>query len=109
MLWSRLDSSSGWRSGRRPVRRRPIPGATLNTPQPFPEESTPCAFSGGNVTKMSDTLSRLDMLDLDSELDPESRLMRDTVRKFADDRLRPHIRDWFEEGSLPARELAQEF
>ncbi|SDJ29670.1 glutaryl-CoA dehydrogenase [Frankineae bacterium MT45] len=58
---------------------------------------------------MSDTLSRLDMLDLDSELDSESRLMRDTVRKFADDRLRPHIRDWFEEGSLPARELAQEF
>ena len=25
------------------------------------------------------------------------------------DRLRPNIRDWFEDGTLPARELAQEF
>jgi glutaryl-CoA dehydrogenase len=36
-------------------------------------------------------------------------MLRDTVRKFADDRLRPHIRQWFEDGTLPARELAQEF
>ena len=27
----------------------------------------------------------------------------------SDDRLRPHIRQWFEDGTLPARELAQEF
>jgi glutaryl-CoA dehydrogenase len=58
---------------------------------------------------MSDALDRLDLLDLDDELDGEDRLLRDTVRKFADDRLRPHIRDWFEDGKLPARELAQEF
>jgi glutaryl-CoA dehydrogenase len=58
---------------------------------------------------MMDVLERLDLLDLDDELDAESRLLRDTVRKFADDRLRPHIRDWFEAGELPARELAQEF
>ena len=58
---------------------------------------------------MTDALSRLDLLDLDADLSDENRLLRDTVRKFADDRLRPHIRDWFEDGSLPARELAQEF
>jgi glutaryl-CoA dehydrogenase len=58
---------------------------------------------------MSDALDRLDLLDLDDDLDDEDRLLRDTVRKFADDRLRPHIRDWFEAGTLPARELAQEF
>ena len=58
---------------------------------------------------MSDALSRLDLLDLDDELSDEDRLVRDTVRKFADDRLRPHIREWFEDGRLPARELAQEF
>jgi glutaryl-CoA dehydrogenase len=58
---------------------------------------------------MSDALDRLDLLDLDDELGDEDRLMRDTVRKFADDRLRPHIRQWFEDGALPARELAQEF
>ena len=58
---------------------------------------------------MSDALDRLDLLDLDDTLDEEDRLLRDTVRKFADDRLRPHIRQWFEDGALPARELAQEF
>ncbi len=58
---------------------------------------------------MSDALNRLDLLDLDSDLADDDRLMRDTVRKFANDRLRPHIREWFEDGTLPARELAQEF
>jgi glutaryl-CoA dehydrogenase len=51
----------------------------------------------------------LDLLDLDTDLPDEDRLLRDTVRKFADDRLRPHIRDWYEDGALPARELAREF
>jgi len=58
---------------------------------------------------MSNALDRLDLLDLDDELSDEDRLLRDTVRKFADDRLRPNIRQWFEDGTLPARELAQEF
>ncbi len=58
---------------------------------------------------MSDALDRLDLLDLADDLDDEDRLLRDTVRKFADDRLRPNIRQWFEDGTLPARELAQEF
>jgi glutaryl-CoA dehydrogenase len=54
-------------------------------------------------------LERLDLLALDEELSEEDRLLRDTVRKFADDRLRPNIQEWFESGMLPARELAQEF
>ena len=54
---------------------------------------------------MSDTLDQLDLLDLDAELPEEDRLLRDTMRKFADDRLRPHIREWFESGTLPAREV----
>jgi glutaryl-CoA dehydrogenase len=58
---------------------------------------------------MSDALDRLDLLDLDDDLPEEDRLLRDTARKFADDRLRPNIRQWFEDGTLPARELAQEF
>ena len=56
---------------------------------------------------MSDALDRLDLLDLDDDLDDEDRLLRDTVRKFADDRLRPHIAQWFEDGTLPARDLAR--
>jgi len=58
---------------------------------------------------MSDALDRLDLLDLDDDLVDEDRLLRDTVRSFADDKLRPNIREWFESGTLPARELAQEF
>src|SRR5689334_5376360 len=58
---------------------------------------------------MSDALKRLDLLDLDDDLVDEDRLLRDTVRSFADDKLRPNIREWFESGTLPARELAQEF
>jgi glutaryl-CoA dehydrogenase len=54
-------------------------------------------------------LDRLDLLDLDDDLSDEDRLLRDTVRKFADDRLRPHVQQWFEEGTLPARDLAREF
>ena len=56
-----------------------------------------------------DVLSRLDVLDLADDLADEDRLLRDTVRKFADDRLRPHIRQWFADGDLPARDLAREF
>ncbi len=55
------------------------------------------------------TLDRLDLLDLDDELDPDDVLLRDTVRRFADDQLRPNIRQWFEDGTLPARDLALEF
>src|SRR3954470_14850621 len=58
---------------------------------------------------MSDALGRLDLLDLDADLADDDRLLRDTVRKFANDRLRPNIQKWFEDGTLPARELAQEF
>jgi glutaryl-CoA dehydrogenase len=54
-------------------------------------------------------LDRLDLLDLDDDLADEDRLLRDTVRKFADDRLLPHIQQWFEDGTLPARDLAREF
>ncbi len=58
---------------------------------------------------MSDALERMDLLDLDEELGDEDRLLRDTVRRFAVDRLRPHIRGWFEDGALPVRDLALEF
>jgi glutaryl-CoA dehydrogenase len=56
-----------------------------------------------------DALHRLDLLGLDDTLSAEDRLLRDTVRKFADDQLRPHIAEWFEAGTLPARDLALEF
>ncbi|WP_405134811.1 acyl-CoA dehydrogenase family protein [Nocardia sp. NBC_01388] len=45
---------------------------------------------------------------IDSLLNDEERAIRDTVRAFAAERLRPHIADWFETGTFPARELAPE-
>src|SRR6266700_401091 len=47
----------------------------------------------------------IDLLRIDDELSEEERLVRDTVRAFAADRIMPHIADWFEAGVLP-RELA---
>ncbi len=49
----------------------------------------------------------IDMLRIDDQLSPEEKLVRDTVREFAADRVLPHIADWFEEGVLP-RELLPE-
>jgi glutaryl-CoA dehydrogenase len=50
----------------------------------------------------------LELLDVDSLLDPEERLLRDTVRRFVDDRVRPDVGRWYVEGRIPVRELARE-
>jgi glutaryl-CoA dehydrogenase len=42
-----------------------------------------------------------DFLALDSLLDDEERLVRDTLRSFVGDRVVPHVAEWFEEGRLP--------
>ena len=47
-----------------------------------------------------------DLLDLDSLLTPEDIELRQTVRRFGEQRLRPHIAEWFEAGEVPVRELA---
>ena len=48
-----------------------------------------------------------DLLRIDDELSDEERLVRDTVRKFAADRIMPNVADWFEAGTLP-RDLVPE-
>jgi glutaryl-CoA dehydrogenase len=50
----------------------------------------------------------LGLFAVDSLLSDEERAVRDTVRAFCDDRVRPHIADWFETASIPARELSIE-
>ncbi|QIS15593.1 MULTISPECIES: acyl-CoA dehydrogenase family protein [Nocardia] len=45
---------------------------------------------------------------IDSLLSDDEREIRDTVAAFAAQRLRPHIAEWFEAGTFPARELAPE-
>ncbi len=48
-----------------------------------------------------------DFLQIDSLLDDEERLIRDTVREFVGDRVLPNVAEWFESGYLP-KELARE-
>ena len=48
-----------------------------------------------------------DLLKIDEELSDDERLVRDTVRKFAADRIMPNVADWFEAGTLP-KELVPE-
>ncbi len=48
-----------------------------------------------------------DLLRIDDELSDDERLVRDTVRKFAADRILPNVADWFEAGTLP-RDLVPE-
>jgi glutaryl-CoA dehydrogenase len=60
---------------------------------------------------MSATASRpkvrpLDPLDLDGLLSDEDRLIAETVRRFAADRVLPNVEEWYEQGTLPTRELA---
>ncbi|WP_197376692.1 acyl-CoA dehydrogenase family protein [Mycolicibacterium baixiangningiae] len=50
-----------------------------------------------------------DLLDTDAMLAPEERELRETVRRFGEQRLRPHVAEWFEAGEVPVRELASEF
>ncbi|GAA1973395.1 acyl-CoA dehydrogenase family protein [Amycolatopsis minnesotensis] len=50
----------------------------------------------------------LRLLDIPSIVPPEERDIQETVAKFAEDRLRPGIREWYESGEFP-RELAREF
>ena len=48
------------------------------------------------------------LLDLDSLLTTEDLELRAVVRQFGEQRLRPHIADWFESAEVPVRELALE-
>jgi glutaryl-CoA dehydrogenase len=49
-----------------------------------------------------------DLLAIDRLLDDEERAIRDTVRRFCDDHVRPHIAEWYEAAQIPARELAKQ-
>jgi glutaryl-CoA dehydrogenase len=54
-------------------------------------------------------VSPLDLLDVDSLLTDEERDIRALCRRVADDRVRPHVAGWYQDGAAPVRELAREF
>ncbi|HEY0699015.1 MAG TPA: acyl-CoA dehydrogenase family protein [Micromonospora sp.] len=76
------------------------------------ERGTP-AGQGGDTGRAerrgTGPVTPLDLLDLDSVLSEEERQIRATVRRLVDDRVRPSVADWYEQGRVPARELAVEF
>ncbi|MDT0566348.1 acyl-CoA dehydrogenase family protein [Streptomyces sp. DSM 3412] len=53
-------------------------------------------------------LNPVDALDLDSQLDDDERLIRDTVAAFVRDRVTDHVAGWFESGTFPTDELGPE-
>ena len=57
---------------------------------------------------MSDASHPLALLDVDSLLADDEKAIRATVRELVDAQVRPHLAQWYDEGSLPARELALE-
>src|SRR6266849_7085375 len=48
-----------------------------------------------------------ELLGFDTLLSEEERLIQDTVRSFVNDKIKPYIAEWFEQGISP-RELATE-
>ncbi|MCZ7426083.1 acyl-CoA dehydrogenase family protein [Micromonospora sp. WMMA1949] len=54
-------------------------------------------------------MTPLDLLDIDASLSDEERQIRAVVRRLVTDRVRPHVAGWYEDGQVPARELAREF
>jgi glutaryl-CoA dehydrogenase len=50
----------------------------------------------------------LDLIAADSLVTDEERAIRDTVAQFSATHLRPNVAEWFEAGTLPAREVAQQ-
>ena len=49
------------------------------------------------------------LFSIDHLLSEEERAIRDVVRSFIDAQVRPYVADWFETGSIPARDLAKGF
>ena len=57
---------------------------------------------------MTKPQSPLGLFAIDDLLDDEERATRDTVRRYVDERVRPEIAEWYESGTVPARELSKE-
>jgi glutaryl-CoA dehydrogenase len=54
------------------------------------------------------TAHPLDLFDLDDLVGEEERAIQRTVREVMDAQVRPHVAQWYDEASLPARDLAVE-
>ena len=60
---------------------------------------------------MSTTRSALhpdELFGIGSLVDDENAAIASTVKQYVDERIKPHVGEWYEKGELPARELAKE-
>ena len=55
------------------------------------------------------TQTPLSLVDFEGLLTDEERMVRDSMADFCDRKLRPEVRQWFESGTLPAKELGPRF
>ena len=51
----------------------------------------------------------LDFLDIDSLLSEEEILLKETVKSYVDNELKPNLGDWWDEGTIPHADLAKAF
>jgi glutaryl-CoA dehydrogenase len=58
---------------------------------------------------MAPRVPPLSLIDADALLSPEEIAVREVVRRLLDEQVRPHLARWYEDASLPARELAKRF
>ena len=55
------------------------------------------------------TVRPLDLLDVDALHTEEELAIRGVVRRLVDERVRPFVAEWYEQGHVPVRDLAKEF
>ncbi len=65
--------------------------------------------TASHSTGTSKTKTVGELFGFDRLIDDQERAIVDTVRDFGTKRLRPHVGQWFEDGTLPVRDLAREF
>ena len=53
-------------------------------------------------------IAPLRLFDTDHLIGEDDRAIRDAVRHFVDNKIKPEVGQWFEDGALPVRELAQQ-
>jgi glutaryl-CoA dehydrogenase len=54
------------------------------------------------------TTTPLGLFGTDDLVGEEERAIRDTVRRFVEEKVKPELADWYESGSIPVRELAKQ-
>jgi glutaryl-CoA dehydrogenase len=78
-----------------------------------PDERSPDERSPDERSPLEERMPRtpqspFGLFAIDHLLSEEERAIRDVVREYVDDSIKPRVEDWFEEGTIPARELARQ-